>query len=1375
MWGCPTCGEQVGFNAKRCKSCGRTVSYMGNHNVSTTTTSCSSSSSESEESRAAAAAAASAFLAARRGQQAAGSSGEGLATRAQLTPVETLGAVELCAHLNSLRCEQVHRALRQVVQRLMLHPLNQNWFNAPVDAKALNLPDYHDLIKRPMDLGTVKSRLSNLEYPNAETFAADARLVFENAMTYNPPRNAVHHAAVEMLKDFEADLERAMERQSKQAARSDEHECGLCQGKACALCGDKCLTFETPALICSGPCAQKVRRDQHYHVTRDGSRLWCHKCYLGLKSVIPPPPELAAGGDETRFGTATASANNASAAVGLWYKRDLIKRKFDEDVAEPWVQCDACSRWVHQTCALFNAKAEADTGDSHRFVCPLCELQAFAAAASAAASANDSEDEDDEASEGAATSNSSTGIVKREGSDDSSSSEPTPIPARKPARLSALAPSSLVLEEEEEEEVEEEGPRRPSLWGETATKLRPATAAIEATRRGGGGVYDLKLVEGKSWHAAAAAAASKEDDDNEIPPPPPAPPTPPSSSSSSRRRRLVQEPSTKKKWWSARALRKTRMTDHLEAAVKRRLRTCGEAAVADTVCVRVLSAVPQSLRVPGVLRRNFKNPDGGGGELPEVLPFESRAVSLFQRTDGVDVCVFSMYVHEFGDEGSEGPSAKRVYIAYLDSVEYFRPRTARTAVYHELLVSYLDWSRRRGFRAAHIWACPPQRGNNFIFWCHPPHQRTPSRERLADWYKAMIKRARDVGAVSRVSTLYDEYYAHLDEQRRRCASSAAALVSGAKGHHHHHRKRGKLDAVALVRRASSLSSLSSRPQNDDEDEDDDDDGSISKAELPAAAADESSCPGRKRPRPPPSTAEKQPLPDCPPLFDGDYWPEEACRLHSTIERRSVNGRPNAYASALRSAGEASLSSQLDSLLKHVTQQPSAYPFMRPVDADALGVPDYHAVIQRPMDLGTVNGALETGKYETAQGLVDDVRLVFRNAQVYNPPAHPVHEAASHLSLVFEKKLQSLLARLKHRLDAPDPRDILAAFPLADADTSTDPAATLAAAKAAKRAKAALAKSIVPAMTTTTTTCDRRDEDEEATPSDEQEVVVEQPTSVEAADHPDGRRRRREETKRPAASRTTTAADPPTRSTRRRRTSPVPPREEPAVAPQPQSPPEDPPPVPAEPHSEEVSSTRSSDPCPRLPVELAASVFKMKDSLFVLHLQPEAAAAEPAASVAKDEVKPKPGRKRRLPFAPVPEEVGPAAAASDAAFYGKPRFSEDRIQDPDAGSLISCSLLDSRHTFLEMCQFWHYQFDTLRRAKHSSIMLLYHLHNPKVDSLRIVCSHCAREIRRVRWHCSTCVDYNICRECERIVRTIHSHTLTPYRITFTRRRQLSPTA
>ena len=62
---------------------------------------------------------------------------------------------------------------------------------------------------------------------------------------------------------------------------------------------------------------------------------------------------------------------------------------------------------------------------------------------------------------------------------------------------------------------------------------------------------------------------------------------------------------------------------------------------------------------------------------------------------------------------------RQVYIAYLDSVRYLRPLQARTPVYHELMCAYLACVRERGFVSAHIWACPPQRGDGYIFHHHP--------------------------------------------------------------------------------------------------------------------------------------------------------------------------------------------------------------------------------------------------------------------------------------------------------------------------------------------------------------------------------------------------------------------------------------------------------------------------------------------------------------------------------------------------------------------------------------------------------------------------------------------------------------------------------
>ncbi|XP_031280683.1 transcription factor GTE7-like [Pistacia vera] len=94
------------------------------------------------------------------------------------------------------------RSCSQILTKMMKH--KHGWvFNEPVDVVSLSLHDYHDIIKNPMDLGTVKLNLERKLYGTVLDFAADVRLTFNNALKYNPQGHDVHVMAETLLGKFE--------------------------------------------------------------------------------------------------------------------------------------------------------------------------------------------------------------------------------------------------------------------------------------------------------------------------------------------------------------------------------------------------------------------------------------------------------------------------------------------------------------------------------------------------------------------------------------------------------------------------------------------------------------------------------------------------------------------------------------------------------------------------------------------------------------------------------------------------------------------------------------------------------------------------------------------------------------------------------------------------------------------------------------------------------------------------------------------------------------------------------------------------------------------------------------------------------------------
>lgn len=101
---------------------------------------------------------------------------------------------------------------------------------------------------------------------------------------------------------------------------------------------------------------QRIKKNSVFFTSRDGSFSWCQKCYTALPAVVY---------EDVKF---------------TLLKKDLLKRKLDEEVAEPWVQCETCSTWVHQICALYSescceSEETLASMSVQNYECMMCKLE----------------------------------------------------------------------------------------------------------------------------------------------------------------------------------------------------------------------------------------------------------------------------------------------------------------------------------------------------------------------------------------------------------------------------------------------------------------------------------------------------------------------------------------------------------------------------------------------------------------------------------------------------------------------------------------------------------------------------------------------------------------------------------------------------------------------------------------------------------------------------------------------------------------------------------------------------------------------------------------------------------------------------------------
>lgn len=99
---------------------------------------------------------------------------------------------KLSRSLAEFNPEELRTALLPTLEKLYRQEPESVPFRYPVDPQALGIPDYFEIVKKPMDLGTIRSNILNGKYSDPWEYVDDVWLMFDNAWLYNRKTSRVY-------------------------------------------------------------------------------------------------------------------------------------------------------------------------------------------------------------------------------------------------------------------------------------------------------------------------------------------------------------------------------------------------------------------------------------------------------------------------------------------------------------------------------------------------------------------------------------------------------------------------------------------------------------------------------------------------------------------------------------------------------------------------------------------------------------------------------------------------------------------------------------------------------------------------------------------------------------------------------------------------------------------------------------------------------------------------------------------------------------------------------------------------------------------------------------------------------------------------------
>lgn len=657
-------------------------------------------------------------------------------------------------------------------------------FRKPVDVVKYGCYDYYFYVKHPIDLSTIRERLTNHQYKDAWRFVADIQLMFSNAYLFNKKGTPVYEFTNKLSKIWNSELSTIMQRLN--------YCCGALYkfGPQLLFCHGT-----TPDRYCQIPIGAKYKCYQDQYS-------FCLQCFNKIESDRIDIQGLSCETARMKLPTQPVK------------KSDFIDCANDNWQYESFIQCSECARRVHQICDLYPAEEEeirdciqhAQIEYEQKLLCQVPgeyrDDSVEGVSIKHELSDNSIEQTNDTSNEQKqhsiknrekGTNNitcnqevtASSALIDDEllnlarlvdDSNSNNSAPNSPNPDENRARYDSAKELSQkkvtsncgISRDRSASNSQNSQPNNVSTTKDSnhinSNNSKNNNNNNSNNSNNNNNINNTTSYAKKSVDNIAARlsisklnAEAHVDDvlkHNDEP------------TNSSRDKFVCNHCYRKRKIgfnlrhrkYSSRRLPHTRMSRYIETKVNEHIRE--NSPTAGEVTIRVLTAYRDTVAVKPEMREyikncRLKNPSQHPNinEYPDEFNYTNRAIFAWQEIDGVDVCVFGMHVQEYGEDCPE-PNRQVVYLSYLDSVHFFRPKQVRTAVYHEILLSYFKYVKKLGFRRVFIWVCPSRKGDDYIFYRHPTEQKMPTLKRLSDWYVNLLDKGIMAGIVEKHQNIF---------------------------------------------------------------------------------------------------------------------------------------------------------------------------------------------------------------------------------------------------------------------------------------------------------------------------------------------------------------------------------------------------------------------------------------------------------------------------------------------------------------------------------------------------------------------------------------------------------------------------------------------